>query len=61
MAAAAPGDPGFRGGRRTVLPITWNRTPVQLTGGDQALVYASAGMLTIVSTPVKEFACPVIP
>ena len=61
VAAAAPGDPGFRGGRWMVLPITWNTTPVQLTSGDQVLAYASAGLLTIASTPVKEFECPVIP
>ena len=61
VAAAAPGDPGFRGGRWMVLPVTWNSTPVQLTSGDQVLAYAEAGMLTIASTPVKEFECPVIP
>lgn len=61
VAAAAPGDPGFRGGRWMVLPVTWNTTPVQLTSGDQVQAYASAGLLTIASTPVKEFECPVIP
>jgi hypothetical protein len=61
VAAAAPGDQGFRGGRWMVLPVTWNVTPVQLTSGDQVLAYAASGMLTIASTPVKEFECPVIP
>ncbi|HEY5628085.1 MAG TPA: hypothetical protein VIR16_01110 [Candidatus Limnocylindrales bacterium] len=61
VAAAAPGDPGFRGGRWMVLPITWHTTPVQLTSGDQVQAYASAGLLTIASAPVKEFECPVIP
>lgn len=61
VAAAAPGDPGFRGGRWMVLPITWHTTPVQLTSADQVLAYASAGLLTIASTPVREFECPVIP
>jgi hypothetical protein len=60
VAAAAPGDAGFRGGRWMVLPITWNTTPVQLTSGDQVQAYASAGLLTIASSPVKEFECPVI-
>jgi hypothetical protein len=60
VAAAAPGDPGFRGGRWMVLPVTWNTTPVQLTSGDQVQAYASAGLLTIASSPVKEFECPVI-
>lgn len=61
VAAAAPGDPGFRGGRWMVLPVTWNVAPVQLTSGAQVLAYADAGMLTIASTPVAEFECPVIP
>jgi hypothetical protein len=60
VAAAAPGDPGFRGGRWMVLPVTWNTTPTQLTSGDEVLAYAASGMLTIATTPVKEFECPVI-
>jgi hypothetical protein len=61
VAAAAPGDPGFRGGRWMVLPVTWNVAPVQLTSGDQVLAAAAAGDLTIASAPVAEFECPVIP
>src|SRR5512142_1341308 len=61
VAAAAPGDPGFRGGRWMVLPVTWNTTPVQLTTGAQVIAYAQAGLLTIATAPVKEFECPVIP
>ncbi len=60
VAAAAPGDRGFRGGRWMVLPVTWNTTPVQLTSGGQVLAFADAGLLTISSTPIKEFECPVI-
>lgn len=60
VAAAAPGDPGFRGGRWMVLPITWNVTPVQLTSGEEVLYYADQGWITIGTTPVKEFECPVI-
>ncbi len=60
VAAAAPGDPGFRGGRWMVLPVTWNVQPVQLTRGAQVLAYADAGWITIATTPVKEFECPVI-
>jgi len=60
VAAAAPGDPGFRGGRWMVLPVTWNVAPVQLTSGAQVLWYAQNGLITIGTTPVKEFECPVI-
>jgi hypothetical protein len=61
VAAAAPGDPGFRGGRWMVLPVTWNTTPFQLTSGAQVLAAEAAGDLTIGSTPLAEFECPVIP
>lgn len=61
VADAAPGDPGYRGGRWLVLPVTWHTTPVQLTSDEQVLAWAGAGMLTIASTPVAEFECPVIP
>jgi len=61
VAAAAPGDPGFRGGRWMVMPVIWSVTPVQLTSGAQVLAYAADGALTIATTPVAEFECPVIP
>jgi hypothetical protein len=61
VAAAAPGDPGFRGGRWMVLPVTWIGAPVQLTSGAQVLAAEQAGTLTIATTPAAEFECPVIP
>jgi hypothetical protein len=61
VAAAAPGDPGFRGGRWMVLPVTWHVPPVQLTSGAQVEAYAMAGSISIATTPVREFECPVIP
>lgn len=61
VADAAPGDPGYNGGRWVVLPVTWNTAPVQLTSDEQVLAYAQAGWITIASTPVAKFECPVIP
>lgn len=63
VAEAKPGDRDFNGGRWMVLPLTWAAgvTPVQLTNAEQVHAYAGAGMLTIASTPVKQFECPVIP
>lgn len=61
VAEAGPGQPGFRGGRWVVLPITWNTTPTQLTSNEQVAEYAANGWITIGTTPVKEFECPVIP
>jgi hypothetical protein len=61
VAEAGPGQPGFRGGRWMVLPVTWHVAPVQLTSNEQVHAYADAGWLTIGSTPLREFECPVIP
>ena len=60
VAESKPGDQDYNGGRWMVLPVTWNTTPVQLTSAEQVLAYADAGMLTIGTTPVKLFVCPVI-
>ncbi len=63
VAEAKPGDTDFNGGRWMVLPVTWAAgvTPVQLTSAEQVEAYAAAGMLTVASSPVKLFECPVIP
>jgi hypothetical protein len=61
VAESAPGDRDYNGGRWMVLPVTWHTSPVQLTSEEQIEAYAAAGMLTIASSPVRMFACPVIP
>jgi len=61
VAEAAPGDRGFNGGRWMVLPITWHVAPVQLTSDEQVAWYADNGWITVATTPVKQFECPVIP
>jgi len=60
VAESKPGDQDYNGGRWMVLAVTWNTTPVQLTSAEQVLAYAEAGMLTIGTTPVELFVCPVI-
>jgi len=63
VAEAKPGDTDFNGGRWMVLPITWAEgvEPVQLTNAEDVEAWAEAGLLTIASTPAKQFLCPVIP
>jgi hypothetical protein len=63
VAEAKPGDRDYNGGRWMVLPVTWAAgvTPVQLMSAEDVEAYADAGMLTIASSPVKLFECPVIP
>ena len=63
VAEAKPGDQDFNGGRWMVLPVTWapGVTPVQLTNAEAVHAWAETGMLTIATTPVRQFECPVIP
>jgi hypothetical protein len=61
VAAAAPGDSDYNGGRWMRFPVTWNVTPHQLFSEEDVLAAADAGELTIASTPDVEFVCPVIP
>jgi hypothetical protein len=60
VAEAKPGDTDYNGGRWMVLPVTWHVAPVQLTSDSQVLAYAADGKLTIGTTPVRQFVCPVI-
>jgi hypothetical protein len=62
VAEAKPGDRDFNGGRWMVLPVTWadGVTPVQYTNDGDILQAEADGLLTIATTPVKEFLCPVI-
>ncbi|MEW5990477.1 MAG: hypothetical protein AB1736_03910 [Chloroflexota bacterium] len=63
VAESKPGDTDFNGGRWMVLPITWSAgvTPTQLTSAEEVEAWADAGYLSIGSTPVRQFLCPVIP
>jgi hypothetical protein len=61
VAESAPGDRDYNGGRWMVLPVTWHTMPVQLMSAEQVEAYAAAGMLSVATSPVKLFECPVIP
>ena len=61
VAEAKPGDRDFNGGRWIVLPVTWNVTPHQLTSAEAVWAAANAGDLSIGTTPIRMFECPVIP
>ena len=62
VAESKPGDTDYNGGRWMVLPVTWapGVTPVQYTSAEQVLAAEDAGLLSIGSTPVQQFVCPVI-
>jgi hypothetical protein len=60
VAEAKPGDRDFNGGRWMVLPVTWNTAPHQLTSAEAVWAAANSGELSIGTTPVRMFECPVI-
>jgi hypothetical protein len=70
VATAAPGDPDYNGGRWRVLPVNITDYDAALAAGDanengvldsDAELAAAAGSgLTIGTTPIKSFVCPVI-
>ncbi len=61
VAFAAPGEPGFRGGRWQVFQVTWNVAPYEITNGTAVLAAKAKGDLTIGTVPLKQFECPLIP
>lgn len=61
VSDAAPGEPGFNGGRWEVRPITWlTIEPTQFTNADQILEAEEAGQIEI-GDVAQRFECPLIP
>ena len=60
VADAAPGEPGFNGGRWEVRPVTWNTDSYLITNATNVLAAAARGDLTI-GDPVRYFVCTLIP
>jgi hypothetical protein len=60
VSEAAPGDPGYNGGRWEVRPITWlTIEPTQFTNADQILEAEAAGEIEI-GEVTQRFQCPLI-
>ena len=61
VAEAAPGEPGFNGGRWEVRLVTWvTIQPMQFTNAAQVRAAAMAGQISI-GNVVRRFECPLIP
>src|SRR5262245_19371747 len=60
VANAAPGDPGYNGGRWEVRPITWvTIEPTQFTNAGQVLAAEASGAIEI-GDVIRRFECPLI-
>jgi hypothetical protein len=61
VAEAAPGEPGFVGGRWEVHPVTWlTISPTQFTNSGQVHAAERAGQISI-GPVIRRFECPLLP
>jgi len=61
VAASAPGDQDYNGGRWVRYQVSWNVSPYLLDREEAVLAAWLAGDITINWTPDASFECPVIP
>ena len=61
VAAVAPGDRDYHGGKWAVNLVEWNTEPYLLTSEDEILDAAAAGDVTITRVPGNDFKCPIQP
>ena len=63
VAAVAPGDRDYHGGKWAVNLVEWSEgvDPYLLTSEDEVLTAAQAGDVTITRVPGNDFKCPIQP
>ena len=61
VAAVAPGDRDYHGGKWAFHTVEWEVEPYLLTSASQVLAAAVAGDVTITRVPENDFKCPIQP
>ena len=61
IAAVAPGDTDYHGGKWAFYQVTWNVAPLLLTSEADVLAAAAAGDVTVVRLAANDFKCPIQP
>jgi hypothetical protein len=61
VAAVAPGDRDYKGGKWAFHSVTWNTTPYLLTSEAAVQTAAGAGDVTITRVYENDFKCPIQP
>jgi hypothetical protein len=61
IAAVAPGDREYHGGKWAFWAVTWEVVPYLLTSEAEVLAAEAAGDVTINRIPVMDFKCPIQP
>lgn len=61
IAAVAPGDTNYHGGKWAFHTVMWEVTPYLLTSEEDVLNAEAAGDVTVVRVPENDFKCPIQP
>ncbi len=61
IAAVAPGDRDYHGGKWAVNLVVWNTEPYLLTSEAEVLAAAEADDVSITRVPGNDFKCPIQP
>ena len=61
VAAVAPGDRDYHGGKWAFHAVAWNVEPYLLTSAGGVIEAAGAGDVTITRVPENDFKCPIQP
>jgi hypothetical protein len=61
IAAVAPGDKDYHGGKWAFHSVTWNVEPYLLDSELAVLDAAEAGDVEVTRLPEKDFKCPIQP
>ena len=63
VAAVAPGDPGYHGGKWAFHSVSWNEDAVihELISEAEVIAAETAGDISIMRVPENDFKCPIQP
>lgn len=61
IAAVAPGDRDYHGGKWAFHSVTWNVMPYPLLSASAVHAAAAEGYVTITRVPENDFKCPIQP
>jgi hypothetical protein len=61
VAAVAPGDRNYHGGKWAFHSVTWNTTPYLVTSEAEVRMAESLGDVTVMRIPGNDFKCPIQP
>jgi hypothetical protein len=61
IAAVAPGDRGYHGGKWAFHAVTWNTDPYLITSEAGVLTAEANGDVTVTRVAANDFKCPIQP